>query len=132
MAIAADRYACCRPIVCTRPPIPTGFAIPVETNLDLSKGAFSVQGTCATGYEGSPVYTSCTNSGEYAVSGACSPIICTSPAVHSGYAVTEVQLDASETFDVHVVCTPGYFGDSPITTVCGTTGTPYTLSGCTS
>ena len=51
--------------------IPTGFSTPIESNLDLSSGAFEVSVTCASGYQGSPTATACSTSGEYALGGEC-------------------------------------------------------------
>ena len=120
----------CAPIVCTTPADLTGFAI-VETNLDLSAGAFAVTVTCASGYDSTgagPAAAVCTISGDYSLSGCTAQ--CTQPASIAGYTVdAESQLDVVAGFDVVATCDTGYEGTA-VATACTAHNTAYTLSGC--
>eukprot|EP01043_Picozoa_sp_COSAG02_P122159 COSAG02_NODE_59046_length_275_cov_0.880682_1_plen_91_part_11 len=78
----------CSPIICTRPSSLAGYDVGtlVESNLDLSAGAFDVSVQCGEGYEGSAAASACMTDGDYTLSG-CSPIICTRPSSLAGYDV---------------------------------------------
>ena len=121
----------CTAIVCTRPTVMTGYNVSVETNLDLSSGTFAVSATCASGREGSPSATTCTVHGaEYTLSG-CTAIVCTRPAVTTGYStISETGLDLSSgvVFAVSATCASGWEG-MPVAMACAASG-EYTLSGC--
>eukprot|EP01050_Picozoa_sp_SAG11_P005907 SAG11_NODE_435_length_9493_cov_21.529806_2_plen_952_part_00 len=121
----------CTPIVCTADTsLPSNTGTVTETNLDLSNGDFDVTAICGEGYEGSLTATSCTASGEYTLSGSCTPIICTAdttPPSNTG-TVTETNTDLSNgAFDVTAVCADGY-GGSLTVTACTTSG-HYTVTG---
>ena len=97
----------CAPIVCTTPAATAGYER-TTVRLDLSKGAFDVRVSCASGYEGTAAATPCATSGPYTLSG-CDPIVCTAPAVTTGYQRTTVNLDLSSgAFDVRASCASGF------------------------
>jgi len=123
----------CAAIVCTTPAATTGFAI-VETNLDLSAGAFDATVTCASGYESTGATlgaTTCgTSSGAYALTGTCSPIVCTTPTAISDLYETPTESDLSMLgFGVTATCAAGTSGTATVT-ACTADGEEYTLGGC--
>ena len=65
----------CGPTICTRPaPVPEGYEIIDDRNLDLSRGLLYVNGRCADNYEGS-FAASCSISGPYELTG-CTRTVC--------------------------------------------------------
>ena len=124
-ALQSQGAICCAWAFCTQNLDP-GY---VSIILDLRVTSFDVSASCAPGYEGTAVVTSCATDGDYSLSG-CAPIVCTSPASTVGYSITEEgNLDLSVgLFDVSVACAAGYEG-APIAVACLTDG-PYVLSGC--
>jgi len=112
--------------LCLAPETMKGYVIS-ETNLKISN--FGVTAQCAAGYVGTAIVQSCTSNGEsYKVSGCEFDPVCLAPADKAGYSVTESVL-ASSKFDVTATCAAGYEG-TPVVTVCGSDGKPYSLSGC--
>jgi hypothetical protein len=73
----------------------------VETNVDLSTGAFYVIGVaCALGYEGTAAAATCSASSAYTVTG-CTEIVCTQPSDITGYDFTVIETSLSGgSFDV--------------------------------
>lgn len=114
-------------VVCTPPANIAEYNV-TENQRDVSLGFNVTSTTCATGYEGDPVVTACTESGEYELSG-CDPIVCTQPGDISGYVVTESDLSVPTGFSVAAACAAGYEGTAAVH-ACTTSG-EYTLSGCT-
>ena len=116
-------------IVCTRPVSHVGYATPIETELNVVTG-FVVTSSCAANYQngagvaqGAAVVSACTTAGAYSLSG-CTAIVCTRPAVTTGYAVTtpEANLDLSSgTFAVSAICATGWEGTAAATQ-CGIVG----------
>ena len=124
----------------------------VITESSLFSDAWNVTAVCAFGHSGSPSPQMC-NHTESALAkwtySPCVPVICTSPdgtignvnAGQRGYGpyqpnndptviITELELDARQTFSVTVECAPGYIG-TPTATVCATSG-PYSHTSCVS
>ena len=122
-------------IVCTTPADTSGYAVSAES-LVLGASPFSVTAACATGYEGTAAAAACTaDATAYTLSG-CAPIVCTTPAATTGFAVVETNLDLSAgAFGVTATCDAGYTVDvdagyTVAAAACTTSG-DYTLSGCT-
>jgi len=112
--------------MCTAPADATGYTV---TEAHLAGSKFDVTAECANGYVGTAVVTACTADAEaYALSGCDRDSICSAPADATGYALTEVVLQASK-FDVSVQCASGYLGTA-LVTACSSDGEAYTLSGC--
>ena len=61
--------------ICTQPTDTTGYVV---TNNVLNAEGFDVSVSCATGYEGEPSVSACSESGPYTLEG-CSPIMCELP-----------------------------------------------------
>ena len=119
--------------MCTSPVDHTGYQIDSEGNRDLSEGSLNVNVSCnaSAGYEGNARAEDCHTSGEYRLSG-CNPIVCVRPDDHTGYEVSETNLDLSKgSLNVSAVCntSAGYEGKAT-TTPCIAGGQPYMLGGC--
>ena len=56
--------------------------------------------------------------------------MCTAPSDLTGYTVTNTELNVATGFSVTAACAAGYTG-LPTVTPCTTSGTPYTVVGCT-
>ena len=112
--------------MCTAPAEAKGYTV---TEAHLAGSKFDVTAECADGYVGTAVATACTADAEaYTLSGCERDNICSAPADATGYALTEVVLQASK-FDVTVQCASGYVGTA-LVTACSSDGEAYTLSGC--
>jgi hypothetical protein len=114
-------------VACSRPTV-QGY---LYTEASVLPGVgFDVSVTCAAGYEGSPVATTCDDGpGAYSVIG-CTEIVCTQPTDLTGYAVTDTQLNVATGFDVTAQCADGGYWEGTAAAVACTASGPYTLSGC--
>ena len=117
---------CAKKIECASPSF-EGYAV---TEQNTVAQTFDVAATCARGYEGNPVATACSKTGEkYTLSGCkYSTTTCVAPKATDGYLVSEAQLRRI-VFDVSVQCAPGYQGAAKVAP-CTSQGGEYTLSGC--
>ena len=113
-------------IQCVRPADVAGYTVSSEA-LDVPN--FAVGVSCAAGYQGSAVASSCSSADTCYSLGGCVSFQCTRPADTTGYAIGAETLDAAS-FAVSVSCAAGYEGDAGAA-VCSSAG-DYTLSGCVS
>lgn len=91
---------------------------------------FKVEVSCAAGYAGKPIASTCQDDGRpYALAGcAVDTNPCVAPSNTAGYIVKEHDLIKS-TFNVEVSCAKGYTGDA-IVEECPSPGSAYRLKGC--